>query len=63
MARALAAGFALAAFFLSLLPPFGRGYLAMVAVADIFLLLSVNMILQGDAAGAQMALKKGWLWR
>jgi len=30
-----------------------------VAVADILFLLSVKMILQGDATGAQKALKKG----
>jgi 4-hydroxybenzoate polyprenyltransferase len=30
-----------------------------VAVADILFLLSVKKILQGDATGAQQALKKG----
>ena len=44
---------------LSFLPPFRRGYLTVVAVADIIFLLSVKMILQGDATGAQKALKKG----
>src|SRR5512137_2165578 len=59
LSRALAAAFALAAVALSFLAPFGRGYLAVVAVADIFFLLSVKMILRGDATGAQKALKKG----
>ncbi|OYV09372.1 MAG: 4-hydroxybenzoate octaprenyltransferase [Methanosaeta sp. NSP1] len=59
LSRALAAGFALAAVALSFLPPFGRGYLVVVAVADILFLLSVKMILKGDATGAQKALKKG----
>jgi geranylgeranylglycerol-phosphate geranylgeranyltransferase len=59
LSRVLAAGFALAAVALSFLPPFGKGYLAVVAVADIFFLLSVKMTLQGDATGAQKALKKG----
>jgi geranylgeranylglycerol-phosphate geranylgeranyltransferase len=59
LSRALAAGFALAAVALSFLPPFGRGYLVVVAVADILFLLSVKMILEGDATGAQKALKKG----
>jgi geranylgeranylglycerol-phosphate geranylgeranyltransferase len=59
LSRALAAGFALAAVALSFLPPFGEGYLAVVAVADILFLLSVKMIMQGDATGAQKALKKG----
>ena len=59
ISRALAAGFALTAMALSVLPPLGRGYLAVVAVADILFLLSVKMILQGDATGAQKALKKG----
>ena len=58
-ARLLTAGFALAAVALSFLPPLGRGYLAVVAGADILFLLSVKMILQGDATGAQKALKKG----
>ena len=44
---------------LGFLAPFGRGYLAVVAVADIFFLLSVKMILQGNATGAQMVLKQG----
>lgn len=59
LSRALAAAFALVAVALSFLPPFGRIYLLVVAVADIFFLLSVKMILQGDATGAQKALKKG----
>jgi hypothetical protein len=40
---------------LSFLPPFGRGYLT---VEDIFFLLPVKMILQGDSMGGQKALKK-----
>jgi geranylgeranylglycerol-phosphate geranylgeranyltransferase len=56
---ALAAGFALAALVLGLFAPFGRVYLAIVAVADLFFLLSVAKIARGDATGAQKALKKG----
>ena len=48
---------------LSFLPPFRRGYLTVVAVADIIFLLSVKMILQGDSTEAQKALKKGRRWR
>jgi len=39
--------------------PFGRVYLAIVAVADLFFLLSVQKILSEDATGSQKALKKG----
>ncbi|MGV8175199.1 MAG: geranylgeranylglycerol-phosphate geranylgeranyltransferase [Methanothrix sp.] len=59
LSRYLAAGFALAAVALSFLPPWGRGYLAVVAVADIFFLFSVLKVVRGDATGAQKALKKG----
>ncbi|MGB7544908.1 MAG: hypothetical protein WBL92_04820 [Methanothrix sp.] len=34
------------------------GWLALAAVADIFFLLLVKMILQGNATGAQKALKQ-----
>ncbi len=56
---ALAAGFAVAAVALSYLVPFGRAYLAIVTVADLFFLLSVLKISKGDAAGSQRAIKKG----
>lgn len=59
LSKTMAAAFALVAVALSFLPPFGRSYLLVVAVADIFFLLSIKMILQGDATGAQKALKKG----
>jgi 4-hydroxybenzoate polyprenyltransferase len=39
--------------------PFGRAYLAMVIVADLFFLRSVHKIACGDATGAQKALKRG----
>jgi len=58
-AAALAAAFALAAVGLGFLAPFGRAYLAIVAVADLFFLLSVQKIARGDATGSQKALKKG----
>jgi geranylgeranylglycerol-phosphate geranylgeranyltransferase len=56
---ALAAVFALAAVVLGFFAPFGRAYLAIVIVADLFFLLSVHKIARGDATGAQKALKKG----
>ncbi len=59
LSAALAAGFALAAVALSFFAPFGRVYLAIVAVADLFLLLSVLKIARGDAAGSQKAIKRG----
>lgn len=55
----LAAAFALAAVASSFFAPFGRMYLIIVVVADIFFMLSVWMIVKGDASGAQKALKKG----
>jgi geranylgeranylglycerol-phosphate geranylgeranyltransferase len=55
----LAAAFALAAVVLGFFAPFGRVYLMIVAVADLFFLLSVLKIARGDATGAQKALKKG----
>jgi geranylgeranylglycerol-phosphate geranylgeranyltransferase len=39
--------------------PFGRAYLVIVVVADLFFLLSVLKIARGDATGSQKALKKG----
>jgi geranylgeranylglycerol-phosphate geranylgeranyltransferase len=56
---ALAAAFALAAVGLGFLAPFGRAYLVIVVVADLFFLLSVLKIVRGDATGSQKALKKG----
>lgn len=59
LSAGLAAGFAIAAVALSYFAPFGRLYLAIVAVADLFFLLSVLKISKGDAAGSQKAIKKG----
>jgi len=56
---ALAAAFALAAVVLGFFAPFGRVYLAIVVIADLFFLLSVAKIARGDATGSQKALKKG----
>jgi geranylgeranylglycerol-phosphate geranylgeranyltransferase len=56
---ALAAAFALSAVGLGFFAPFGEVYLAIVVVADLFFLLSVQKIARGDATGAQKALKKG----
>ena len=56
---ALAAGFAIAAVVLSFFAPFGRLYLAIVTVADLFFLLSVLKISKGEAAGSQKAIKMG----
>jgi geranylgeranylglycerol-phosphate geranylgeranyltransferase len=56
---ALAAAFALAAVVLGFFAPFGRAYLAIVVVADLFFLFSVLKISRGDATGSQKALKKG----
>lgn len=55
----LAAAFALAAVVLSVFPHFGKLYLMIVVVADLFFMHSVAMILKGDATGSQKALKKG----
>jgi len=55
----LAAAFVLAAVVLGFFAPFGRAYLAIVVVADLFFLLSVLKITRGDATGSQKALKKG----
>jgi geranylgeranylglycerol-phosphate geranylgeranyltransferase len=59
LSAALAAAFALAAVGLGFFAPFGRVYLAIVVVADLFFLLSVMKIARGDATGSQKALKKG----
>jgi geranylgeranylglycerol-phosphate geranylgeranyltransferase len=59
LSAALAAAFGLAAAGLSFLAPFGRAYLAIVVVADLFFFLSVLRIARGDATGSQKALKKG----
>jgi len=56
---ALAATFALAAVVLGFFAPFGRVYLVIVVVADLFFMLSVLKIARGDATGSQKALKKG----
>ncbi len=55
----MAAAFAVIAICLSYLAPFGYAYLAIVSVANIFLLASVIKIVKGDASGAQRALKLG----
>ena len=55
----LAGAFALAAVVLGFFAQFGRAYLAIVVVADVFFLLSVLKIARGDATGCQKALKKG----
>lgn len=59
LSAALAAVFALAAVALGLFAPFGRVYLAIVVVADLFFLIAVQKIARGDATGCQKALKKG----
>jgi len=56
---ALAAAFALAALVLGFFAPFGRAYLMIVVVADLFFLISVLKIARGDATGSQKALKNG----
>ena len=58
-AAALAGLFGVAGVALSLLAPFGRLYLLIVAVADLLLLLSVYKVIRKDAAGSQKAIKKG----
>jgi len=58
-AAALAGLFGAAGVALSLLAPFGRLYLLIVAVADLLLLLSVYKVIRKDAAGSQKAIKKG----
>jgi geranylgeranylglycerol-phosphate geranylgeranyltransferase len=59
LAAVLAAAFGLATVGLSFLAPFGWAYLAIVLVADLFFLLSMQKIAKGDAAGSQKALKQG----
>ncbi len=56
---ALAAACAMAAVALSFAAPFGRIYIMIVAVADLFFLISMEKIARGDAAGSQKALKAG----
>lgn len=56
---ALAVAFGLAAVALSFFAPFGRAYLIVVIVADLFFLLAVLLMARGDAAGTQKAIKKG----
>lgn len=59
-AAAILAGlFGVAGVALSLIAPFGRIYLLIVAVADLFLLFSVYKVIRKDAAGSQKAIKKG----
>jgi geranylgeranylglycerol-phosphate geranylgeranyltransferase len=55
----LAAAFTLAALPLSFLIPLGRAYLAVVAVADLLLIFALTRTVEGDATGAQRALKMG----
>ncbi len=59
LSAGLAAAFALVAVALSFFAPFGHLYMVIVIVADLFFMLSVRMIVRGDASGAQKALKKG----
>ena len=59
LSAALAAAFGMASVGLSFLAPFGRSYLVIVLVADLFFLLSIQKIAKGDAAGSQKALKRG----
>jgi geranylgeranylglycerol-phosphate geranylgeranyltransferase len=59
LSASLAAAFGLAAAGLSFLAPFGRAYLAIVLVADLFFLLSMQKVAKGDASGSQKALKVG----
>ncbi len=56
---ALASAFVLAAVILSYFAPFGRAYLAIVLIADIFFLVSILKILRGDSSGSQRMLKLG----
>ncbi len=55
----LAIAFAAVAICLSYLAPFGRAYIAIVSLADIFFIVSIIKIVKGDASGAQRALKLG----
>ena len=55
----LAMIFAAIAICLSYLAPFGKVYIAIVTLADIFFLISVIKIVKGDATGAQHDLKLG----
>ena len=59
VSAALASIFVLSAVALSYFAPFGRAYLAIVAVADLFFLGSIPKILRSDASGSQKTLKLG----
>lgn len=59
LSGALAMIFALAAAAMSYRPEFGDAYLAIVALADLFLLASVWKIIKKDPSGSQRALKLG----
>jgi geranylgeranylglycerol-phosphate geranylgeranyltransferase len=59
VSSAAAAAFSLLAVVLSLLAPFGTTYLIIIAVADLFFLVSILKIARGDPAGSQRALKLG----
>jgi geranylgeranylglycerol-phosphate geranylgeranyltransferase len=59
LSSGLAAAFALAAVGLSFTAPFGKAYLAIAVIADLFFLFSISKVVRGDAAGSQKALKTG----
>lgn len=59
LSAGLAAAFALAAVALSFAAPFGKAYLAIAVLADLFFLMSMQRIAKADAAGSQKALKRG----
>jgi geranylgeranylglycerol-phosphate geranylgeranyltransferase len=59
LSSALAMLFSLAAIVLSFQPAFGNAYLAIIAIADLFLLAAVWKIIKKDASGSQRALKLG----
>jgi len=56
---ALAILFSLSAIALSFQPAFGDAYLAIIAIADLFLLVAVWKIIKKEATGSQKALKLG----
>jgi geranylgeranylglycerol-phosphate geranylgeranyltransferase len=59
LSGALAVIFALAAVAMSYRPEFGGAYLAVVTLADLFLVASVWKIIRKDPSGSQRALKLG----
>jgi geranylgeranylglycerol-phosphate geranylgeranyltransferase len=59
LSSALALLFSLSAIVLSFQPAFGNTYLAIVGIADLFLLAAVLKIIKKDASGSQKALKLG----